>query len=554
MDAITLEVMKNRFFAIAEEMGAALIRTAYSTNIKDRRDCSCALFDIRGDTIAQAEHIPIHSGVLPWGVKGALKRIEKESLKPGDMIMHNDPFIGGTHLPDIILFSPVFFEGRLIAFVGNLAHHVDVGGKAPGSLTPDASEIFQEGIRFSPVKLCKAGHLDQELFDIFRSNIRTPYESGGDLMAQIAANNVGERRFGQLCAEVGPDTVLEAIDALQDYCDRRMAAELRKLPRGEAVFEDWLEGDGVSTQQRLMLKVRIKTEGDSVTIDFSGCCDQVSGPLNGVRPMALACVYYVMRAVTDPSIPPNVGTFRRFHVITPEGSIVNARFPAATGLGNSLTCQRLVDLLLGALAQLAPERVCAAACGSMNGLQMGGYDKSRDAYFATGETNGGGYGGMCDRDGTSGVNTHMTNTRNTPIEVLESIMPVRVLRYSLHCDSEGPGMHRGGFGIERVLEFQVDKVDCLITSDRVETPPWGLAGGKPAKGASLTIVRRDGAIEKLPAKTRVMFNQGDQLYYRTSGGGGWGDVSRRSVEDVRRDVRDGLISKERAWKAYGVRI
>ena len=230
MDAITLEVMRNRFFAITEEMGAALIRTAYSTNIKDRRDCSCALFDVNGETIAQAEHIPVHSGVLPWGVKGALKHINKKELKPGDAIMHNDPFIGGTHLPDIIIFSPIFFKGELVAFVGNLAHHVDVGGKVPGSLTPDATEIFHEGICFPPVKIKKEGKVDPEIFAMFRSNIRTKYESSGDLMAQIAANNVGEKRFEELCDEMGVEVVLEAIAELENYCDRRMGAELEKLP------------------------------------------------------------------------------------------------------------------------------------------------------------------------------------------------------------------------------------------------------------------------------------------------------------------------------------
>lgn len=320
MDAITLEVMRNRFFAITEEMGAALIRTAYSTNIKDRRDCSCALFDVNGETIAQAEHIPVHSGVLPWGVKGALKHINKKELKPGDAIMHNDPFIGGTHLPDIIIFSPIFFKGELVAFVGNLAHHVDVGGKVPGSLTPDATEIFHEGICFPPVKIKKEGKVDPEIFAMFRSNIRTKYESSGDLMAQIAANNVGEKRFEELCDEMGVEVVLEAIAELENYCDRRMGAELEKLPKGTFEFEDFLEGDGITTTEPLKIKVTITTGGPHIKIDFTGTCPQVRGPLNCVRPMALACIYYVVRAVTDPTIPPNSGTYRRFEVITPEGS------------------------------------------------------------------------------------------------------------------------------------------------------------------------------------------------------------------------------------------
>lgn len=551
MDAITLEVMRNRFFAITEEMGAALIRTAYSTNIKDRRDCSCALFNVNGDTIAQAEHIPVHSGVLPWGVKGALKYVDKASLKPGDAIMHNDPFIGGTHLPDIIIFSPIFYQGQLVAFVGNLAHHVDVGGKVPGSLTPDATEIFHEGIRFPPVKIKKSGVVDPEIYGMFQANIRTGYESGGDLMAQIAANNVGEKRFEDLCGEMGVETVLEAITELENYCDRRMAAELEKLPAGTFTFEDSLEGDGVTTAEPLKIRATVTTGGPHIKIDFTGTCPQVTGPLNCVRPMALACIYYVVRAMTDPSIPPNSGTFKRFEVITPEGSLVNAVYPAATGSGNSITCQRLVDVLIGALAQAVPEKACAAACGSMNGIQLGGYSPKTHSYFANGETVGGGYGGMWDQDGTSGVNTHMTNTRNTPVEVLENIMPVKVIRYGLLPDSEGPGLHRGGFGIQRVLEFQTDEVDCFIASDRVNTPPWGLAGGKSARGARFTVERADGTVEHLPSKARVRFYEKDRLYIETSGGGGWGDPSKRDRGALARDVRDGLVSSQRAEAEYG---
>ena len=551
MDAITLEVMRNRFFAITEEMGAALIRTAYSTNIKDRRDCSCALFDVNGETIAQTEHIPVHSGVLPWGVKGALKHINKKELKPGDAIMHNDPFIGGTHLPDIIIFSPIFFKGELVAFVGNLAHHVDVGGKVPGSLTPDATEIFHEGICFPPVKIKKEGKVDPEIFAMFRSNIRTKYESSGDLMAQIAANNVGEKRFEELCDEMGVEVVLEAIAELENYCDRRMGAELEKLPKGTFEFEDFLEGDGITTTEPLKIKVTITTGGPHIKIDFTGTCPQVRGPLNCVRPMALACIYYVVRAVTDPTIPPNSGTYRRFEVITPEGSLVNAVYPAATGSGNSITCQRLVDVLLGALAQVVPEKVCAAACGSMNGIQLGGYNPETHSFFANGETVGGGYGGMCDQDGTSGVNTHMTNTRNTPVEVLERIMPVKVIRYGLAPNSEGPGKHRGGFGIERVLEFQTDEVDCFIASDRVNTAPWGLNGGKAALGARFTVNRADGTEEHLPSKARVRFYKKDRLYIQTSGGGGWGNPLERDKKALKCDVKDGLISQERAEKEYG---
>ena len=350
---------------------------------------------------------------------------------------------------------------------------------------------------------------------------------------------------------MGVEVVLEAIAELENYCDRRMGAELEKLPKGTFEFEDFLEGDGITTTDPLKIKVTITTGGPHIKIDFTGTCPQVRGPLNCVRPMALACIYYVIRAVTDPTIPPNSGTYRRFEVITPEGSLVNAVYPAATGSGNSITCQRLVDVLLGALAQVVPEKVCAAACGSMNGIQLGGYNPETHSFFANGETVGGGYGGMCDQDGTSGVNTHMTNTRNTPVEVLERIMPVKVIRYGLAPNSEGPGKHRGGFGIERVLEFQTDEVDCFIASDRVDTAPWGLNGGKAALGARFTVNRADGTEEHLPSKARVRFYKKDRLYIQTSGGGGWGNQLERDKKALKCDVKDGLISQERAEKEYG---
>ena len=312
-----------------------------------------------------------------------------------------------------------------------------------------------------------------------------------------------------------------------------------------------LDQSGITTTEPLKIKVTITTGGPHIKIDFTGTCPQVRGPLNCVRPMALACIYYVVRAVTDPTIPPNSGTYRRFEVITPEGSLVNAVYPAATGSGNSITCQRLVDVLLGALAQVVPEKVCAAACGSMNGIQLGGYNPETHSFFANGETVGGGYGGMCDQDGTSGVNTHMTNTRNTPVEVLERIMPVKVIRYGLAPNSEGPGKHRGGFGIERVLEFQTDEVDCFIASDRVNTAPWGLNGGKAALGARFTVNRADGTEEHLPSKARVRFYKKDRLYIQTSGGGGWGNPLERDKKALKCDVKDGLISQERAEKEYG---
>ncbi len=550
LDPATLEVLRHRFFAIAEEMGAALVRTAYATNIKDRRDCSCAVFTPQGDVIAQAEHIPIHLGVLPWGVKGALERVVLDSLRPGDVVMHNDPFIGGTHTPDIIMFAPVFYQSRLVALVGNLAHHVDVGGKVSGSLAPDAEEIFQEGIRFPPVRIQKEGRLDPEILAIHAHNVRTVYESRGDLLAQLAANHVGLTRIEEVCREFEVETVLAGVRQLADYCDRRMAAEIGDLPLGQYTFRDILEGDGI-TPDPIEIRVTVEIDRERIRCDFTGTAPQSRGPLNAVRPMTLACVYYVVKALTDPSIPPNEGTYRRIEVITPPGTLVNAVFPAATGYGNSVTCQRIVDVLLGAFAQAVPDRVCAAATGSMNALHLGGIHPETGAYFSHIETYGGGYGGCARGDGESGVHTHMTNTRNAPIEVLETVLPVRVNRYGLVEESEGPGCYRGGFGIVRDVTFLGPEAECIIRTDRVDTPPWGLAGGLPERGARFSCVRGAERVA-LGSKARVRLRRGDRLSIETSGGGGWRPPIERDPAAVAADVAEGLIGPERAREAYGV--
>ncbi|MEM7127784.1 MAG: hydantoinase B/oxoprolinase family protein [Chloroflexota bacterium] len=551
IDPIVLEVLRHRFFAIAEEMGAALIRTSYSTNIKDRRDASCALFDRRGETIAQAEHIPIHLGVLPWGVKGALQHIDVDALQPGDAILHNDPFIGGTHTPDLIIFVPIFFEDQLVAFAGNLAHHIDIGGMVPGSLSPQATEIFQEGLRFPPVKIRKAGVLDEEILAIHRHNVRTAYEGQGDLLSQIASNNVGERRFVEMCEEFGPETVLEGISALADYCDRRMQAELRAIPDGTYSFMDVMDSDGISDEP-VEICVQIDVTGDRLRFDFTGSSPQTRGPVNAVRPMTLSSVYYTVKAITDSTIPPNSGTFRRLDVFTPEGTVVNARFPAPTGQGNSITCQRIVDVLLGAFAQAVPDRVCAACTGSMNGMHIGGFDQETQQYFSHIETYGGGYGATGHGDGESGVHTHMTNTRNAPVEVIESVLPVKVESYTLVPDSEGPGQYRGGFGIRRIFRIEADQIHSTTSTDRTLAGPWGLAGGQPAQGPQHRVIRANGEEMKLPAKAAFELNTGDRLIVETAGGGGWGDVNQREPKAVQADLNEGLISVERAQQIYGM--
>ena len=549
LDPVLLEVMRNRFAAIAEEMGISLVRTSYSTNIKDRRDCSCALFDVHGNVIAQAEHIPVHLGVLPFGVRGAIAAMADMSLEPGDAVMHNDPYVGGTHLPDLIVVSPIFHQGRIVGYVGNLAHHSDMGGMVPGSMPPKASEIYQEGIRFPPVKIRKAGKLDPEILRIHANNVRTPYESQGDLFAQLASNNVGAKRFIELYDEFGAETVENAIVQLAEYTSRRMSAELARIPEGTYAFEDVLEGDGF-TDDPITIAVTVTCKAGKLTFDFTGSSPQTTGPVNAVAPITASAVYYVVKAITDPSIPPNQGTFRDVEIIAPEGTIVNARHPAPTNAANGATAQRLVDVLLGALHHAVPDRVCAASTGSMNSVQIGGRRAATGEYYVHPETYGGGYGATASADGASGVQTHMTNTRNAPVEVLESTLPVRVLEYGLVPDSEGPGEHRGGFGICRHFEILEDGVECMLSADRFARTPWGLEGGKAASATVVQLIR-DGVSERVGPKTYLHLRKGDQLIMHPAGGGGRGDPRRRDRDAVRADIAEGLVSSVRAEAVYG---
>jgi N-methylhydantoinase B len=551
IDPITLEVLRHRFFAIAEEMGAALFRTSYSTTVKFRRDASCAVFDRNGDTIAQAAHIPIHLGVLASSVKGALKYIKAKDLQPGDAIIQNDPYIGGSHLPDVTVFSPVFYGSELLGFVGNIAHHIDLGGMVPGSVGPDSTEIFQEGLRIPPMKLIRAGNWNEDLVLLHQYNVRTPYEGLGDLRAQVAANNVGERRFIELCDEIGKEMIFKGITALADYCERRMQSELSHFPDGNYSFVDILEGDGI-TNDPISIAVNLKIENGKILIDFQGSSPQSRGPVNAVRAMTMACVFYVVKAITDPTIPPNVGTFRCIDVKMPESSIVNASFPAPTGQGNTNTTQRIVDALLGAFAQAVPDRVCAACTGSMNALHLNVFDTKTRSYNTYIETCGGGYGATSTSDGESGIHTHMTNTLNTPIEVLESTMPVKLESYGLIPDSEGPGCNRGGLGIIREFLVEADELDGIISSERNKNGPWGLFGGGPARGTRFRIVRDKGQVEELSSKCRFFLKKGEKFILETAGGGGWGNPQSRSRSQVQEDVLEGIISLDRARSVYGL--
>jgi N-methylhydantoinase B len=516
VDPITLEIANHRLAAIAEEMGVVLCRTALSPNIKERRDYSCAVFDAAGRLVAQAAHIPVHLGSTPLSVRAA---IEKVAMAPGDVVMLNDPFAGGTHLPDVTVVAPVFRPGdrRPLGFVANRAHHADIGGMDPGSM-PLGTEIFQEGVRIPPIHLVRGGVLVRDVVELLLANVRVPDERTGDLLAQWAALRVGAERLVALGARLGGRTVLaRQMTALQDYSATLMRALLRGLPAGTYRARDVLDGDGRGSG-RLPIEVRITVSRGRAHVDFSGSAPQTRGPVNANFAVTRSAVLYVFRALATDPIPPNEGLARPLAIEAPPGTIVNASFPAAVAGGNVETSQRIVDVLLRALAPAAPGRVPAASCGSMNNVALGGVVGGRA--FAYYETLAGGAGGGPDHAGASGVHTHMTNTLNTPIEALEAYYPLRVTRYALRPGSGGAGRHRGGDGLVREIEFLAPARVTLL-AERRDVAPWGLWGGGDGKPGRDHLVRH-GRSRRLAGKSAIDVEVGDRLRVETPGGGGFG--------------------------------
>ena len=550
VDPVTVEVAKGALIYTAEEMGIALKKSAYSPNIKERMDHSCAIFDPEKRTVAQAEHIPVHLGSMAFAVRTGLQHYGKR-LEEGDMLLLNDPYISGTHLPDITLIAPAYYEGKIIAYLANKAHHSDVGGKAPGSLAGDATELFQEGIIIPPVRFVKGGEIDEELSELILSNVRTPEARIGDLRAQIAANALGIRRMLDLVEEHGAEKLHAAMKEIMDYSEKRMKTEIDKMPEGNYEAEDFLEDTGVG-EEPAKIKVRITIEKDEITFDYTGTDIQVEGPINAPLGVTLSGIYFTLISVTDPTIPINDGCYRSVKVIVPEGCLLNPMKPAPVAGGNVETSQRNVDVLLKAFSQIVPEKVCAAGQGTMNNVSVGGIDPKTGRPWAFYETIAGGYGGRLAIDGVDGVHVHMTNTMNTPIEAIELAHPIRFLTYQLRCDTGGPGKWRGGCGLERSWMLLAPSATLSILAERNKIQPWGLFGGKPGALGEYLLQKPDSRIVKLKSKCTVKMTEGDILVIRTPGGGGYGDPYERAPNLVLQDVANGLVSSESARRDYGV--
>ncbi len=514
MKAVELELFRHLLGSIAEEMGIVLRKTSYSAYIKERRDYSCAIYDERGETIAMGDHMPVHLGAMPMSVTAVREAFE---LVPGDVALVNDPFRGGTHLPDITAVAGVFLQGKTkpAFFVANRAHHADVGGMSPGSM-PLAREIYQEGLRIPPILIQRRGKMDRPLLDLILSNVRTPEEREGDLMAQLMALTRGEARLRTLVAKYGTARVRTNTKALQDYSERMMRAALRALPNGVIRFCDYLE-DG---SRKLPIQVAVTIQHDSAVVDFTGSSPQVDGPVNANLAVTTAAAMYVFRCLITEEVPFTAGILRPIRMVAPEGSIVNARPPAAMAAGNVETSQRITDVILGALAQAAPERIPAASCGTMNNLSLGG-NRADGSPFAYYETIAGGMGASSNGAGHSAVHTHMTNSWNTPVEAFEQQYPLRIERYSVRRNSGGRGRHHGGDGIVREFRF-LAPAEVTVLSDRREIGPYGLNGGGSGEVGRNTLLRSGQKPVVLPGKTRFDIAANDVLRIETPGGGGWG--------------------------------
>ena len=521
-DPIELEIFKNLFHSVAEEMGAALRRSGFSPNIKERRDYSCAVFDGQGRAVAMGDHMPVHLGSMPASVAAAMQAFEVGSgLGPGDVALLNDPFAGGTHLPDVTMVAPVFRSGskRPLFYVANRAHHSDIGGAQPASMGL-SEEIYQEGLRIPPVRLVRRGKMDRDVLAMILANVRTPEEREGDLTAQIAACRLGERRLTELAGKYGVRKTDFYLEALQQYSARLMRAALKRIPDGVYRAEDFLDDDGYS-EEPLRLRVTIEIRGERARVDFAGTAPACRGSMNAVMAITRSAVFYVFRCLLGEDVPASAGLMDPIEVLAPEGSIVNARPPVAVAAGNVETSQRIVDVLFRALAQALPREIPAASSGTMNNLSFGGIHPKTGQPFAYYETIAGGMGARPSKDGLSGVHTHMTNSLNTPTEALESALPVRVRRYSLRNGSGGAGKFRGGDGIVREIEF-LTETRVSILSDRRRFAPYGLAGGKSGKPGKNELTLPNGKRQVLPSKAVFTAPKGSILRIETPGGGGWG--------------------------------
>ncbi len=552
LDAFRIEILSNALNAITEEIQLTLLRSAYSQVVKEAQDASCAIFTAEGRMVAQPVVVPGHLGSMRFMLQAVLQEFPAETLKPGDVFMNNDPYRGGSHLPDISVFRPVFHEGKLVAFTGCMIHYTDVGGMVPGSNPVKATELYQEGLIIPPVKLYDCGQPNKTMFDMISANVRNPDIFMGDLRAQEGALMKGEERLRDLLARYGADGVARAMDMLIDFSEKKAREAIRAIPNGVFEFTDYMDHDGVDLSKPVAIKVRLEVRDDSFFFDFTGSDPQVKGPLNAPLSKAWTTVFYCVRCVLPDDIPFNDGLTRVVEVFAPEGCLLNPHHPAPVN-ARSVTVNRVADAVLGALALAVPEKVGAQCCGVPVGVSFGGVDPRTGKSFVFYESYCGGMGGSRTVDGADAVSTGTSNQMNIPVDSIEMDYPVRILRYELAEDSGGSGKYRGGLGIRREYEMLAETATFNVRGDRAIFPPLGLHGGGNGSFSAFFIDRADGS-EHLPSKIGGNITRGQRLRIATPGGGGYGAPAERDRAVILEDYRNGKISAESIKQDYGVTV
>jgi N-methylhydantoinase B len=555
LDPATFEVVKNALYCAAEEMKVVLAKTAYSPLLKVAGDYSCGLFDVQGEMVAQGPDLPIHLGSMPLAVKAVIRA--SGTVEPGDVFIHNDPYFGGSHLPDVNVVTPAFHDGALLGFACVRAHWPDVGSATPGSYGA-TTEIFGEGLRLPPVRLYSAGRLNSDVDAIIFANVRTPEERRGDLRAQMAATLRGVTRLAELAARHGAPRLLAIMREVMDYSERMMRAALAAVPDGTASFEEWCDGDGILEEGEkddtpFRIRMQVTKAGDRLVVDFAGTDPQVAGPMNAPLAVTASGIFTAIKMVADPRdlVPPNSGCWRPVELRAEPGTVVHAQSPAPVVYANHEISHRVCDMLFGALAQLAPDRVMACSQGTSAILTLGGVDHRTGARYVSYETIKGGFGARPIKDGITGVASGISNTMNTPIEILEMSFPVRVERYAIVPDSGGPGRWRGGCAVERVWRIVGGPSQASVCLERTKTAPFGLAGGGAGAPGRISVIGPDGAERELVSKGAFAAPADSQIVMRAPGAGGYGPAAERDPARLAADVVDGYVSPAAAADVYG---
>ena len=550
LDSYRLEILSNALTALTEEIQITLLRSAYSQVVKEAQDASCAIFTADGRIVAQPVVIPGHLGSMKFMLAEVLKDIPPANLAPGDVLVSNDPYRGGSHLPDIALFRPIFFERRLVGFAGSIVHYTDVGGMVPGSNPQRATELYQEGLVIPPSKLYEASVPNSTLHRIIRANVRDPDIFFGDMRAQEAALLKGEQRVCDLVRRYGTDEVCRAMEELIEHTAAQAKAAIRAIPNGVFEFVDFMDHDGIDLSHPIRVQVRIEIQDEKLKLDFTGTEQQVKGPLNAPLAKTWTTVFYCLRCILPDDIAFNDGLTGVLDIYVPEGTLLNPRHPAPVN-ARSVTVNRIADVVLGALAKAVPEKVGAQVCGVPTGVSFGGIDPRTNRSFVFYESYGGGMGGTKHGDGADGLSTGTSNAMNIPVEAIEIDYPIRITRYELVPDSGGAGQYRGGLGLLREYEMLAEDASINVRGDRTVYPPQGAAGGHDASRAAYFLETENGEKRPIPSKYSDRIRRGQRLLVTTAGGGGWGDPHRRARTQIINDLKEGMISPERSREDYG---